>query len=71
MPRPDGERRLHIELPTHDLLAGLVDGVLRAATQCASKFVLAIRAQFGADAEQCRNGGGFQQIAPMLVYAIL
>lgn len=49
MARPDGERRLHVELPPHDLLARLIDGILRAAPQGAGQGVLAARTQLGAD----------------------
>ena len=71
MPRPDGERGRHIELPTHDLLAGLVDGVLRAASQRAGQVALAIRAQLRADAKESRDRSGLEQIAPMLIDATL
>lgn len=63
---PDGQRRLHVELPTHDLLPGQVDGVLRAAPQRACQVVLAVRAQLRSDPEQRRNGCGPEQVAPML-----
>lgn len=71
MARPDGERRFHVEVSAHDLLAGLVDSVLRAAPQRTGEVVLAIRTQLGTEAKQRGNGGGPEQGASMLIDAIL
>ena len=67
-PRPDGERRLDIEIAAHDLLPGLVEGITAAAPQRSNNIAIGIAgAELRADAEQCGEGSGHEQSAPVIV----
>lgn len=60
---PDGEGWLDIHLAAHELLAGLVEGVLATAAQSSHNVILgARRADLAADTEKSRERRRFHRL---------
>lgn len=58
-------------MPTDDLLACVVDGVLPAVADRPEQPILIVNGEFGADRQQCRQAGSLGEIPPVIVDAIL
>src|SRR5690606_16110367 len=69
--RPDGQRRLNLQLALDDLLARLIDGILRAVSDRPDQPVLVAGSKFGSDREQRGEASRFHQIPPVVIDAIL
>src|SRR5690606_38072619 len=58
---PDGQRRRDLQLALDDLLAGLIDGILRPVADGADQPVLVAGGKFGSAREQRGQPCGFHQ----------
>jgi len=66
--RPDGQRRLNIEIASDDLLAGLIEALGAAAAQGLDERVfIACRSELGSDAENGGERGGAGEAQPMMI----
>jgi hypothetical protein len=69
-PRPDGKSQLDRELTPNDLLAGIIDRVLRPVTDGTEQPLIIVDRQFGPDAERSRQARRLGQVPPMIVDAV-
>src|SRR5262249_50665010 len=70
--RPDRDGRLDVEIPAHDLLAGLVQAVAAAPPERRQDGAVVVGgAELRADAEARGEGSRREQTAPMVIDLVL
>src|SRR5690606_27122407 len=65
------QRWCDADLALNELPSGLVNRVLRPVAQRSHQLIVVVGGKLGADAEQGRNQGGLEHVAPVIVDAVL